>query len=324
MKKRATRTPLIAFPLAMVCCLNGAAQTQSPSDLILFLTYRSDRPDKQLAEMGIVSCGITGDREAAMNLARQGPAALPDIEKELDAIERRGQYGFGSSWLELAFARIKGPAAFGRLRRLEQDPRFGSEEQFGDDSARRSLDGALALSLGLTSFVSAPENGIPTGTRSEPTLDFQCDRRADPRDALNRLIRAFERNDAFLFQASLGPDAKTALNALLAKTSWNQMRAALLREKSAGDFTVGYKFEASGGWSEPPETLADRGPIDTRREPMLAAHFKTRSGADCAEYRVHFVLTPADGRPAPWTPYLVNDSDLGELVRVIASCSAKQ
>jgi hypothetical protein len=71
MKKRGTRTLLIAFPLAIVCCLNGAAQTQSPSDLIRFLTYQSDRPDKQLAEMGIVSCGSTGDLEAARNLAKQ-------------------------------------------------------------------------------------------------------------------------------------------------------------------------------------------------------------------------------------------------------------
>jgi hypothetical protein len=217
MKIRVTRTPLIASPLVMVCCLTCAAQTQSPSDLIRFLTYQSDRPDKQLAEMGILSCGITGDREAAINLARQGPAALPDIERELDAIDRRDQEGLGSSWLELAYARIEGPAGYERLRRMEQDPRLGSDRQFGDDSARRTLDGAIALSLGLTSFVSAPGNGTPSGTHSEPTLDFQCDRRADPRDALNRLIRAFERNDDFLFQASLGPDAKAAAGSVIAR-----------------------------------------------------------------------------------------------------------
>lgn len=75
---------------------------------------------------------------------------------------------------------------------MEQDPEFGSDRQFGDDSARRTLDGAIALSLGLTSFVSAPGNGVlenehqcvgdgsPTlssgtclsGTHAEPTLDF--------------------------------------------------------------------------------------------------------------------------------------------------------
>jgi hypothetical protein len=57
---------------------------------------------------------------------------------------------------------------------------------------------------------------------------------------------------------------------------------------------------------------------------MLAAHFKTRSGGDCGAYWVQFLLTPTDSRPAPWTPYLVNNSDLGELMRVIASCVAKE
>ena len=75
---------------------------QFPSDLIRFLTNQCDRLDKQLAEMGIFSCGDRGDRKAAIALAQLGSAALPDIEKELDAIERRGQEGFGSSWLELA------------------------------------------------------------------------------------------------------------------------------------------------------------------------------------------------------------------------------
>lgn len=130
---------------------------------------------------------------------------------------------------------------------------------------------------------------------------------------MDRLIRAFERNDDFLFQASLGPDAKAAPSALLAKTAWKQLRGELLQNKSAGNFAVGYQFEASGRWSEPPETLDDRGPVDTRPEPILATHFRTHSGAGCGAYWVRFLLTPTDGPVAPWTPYLINNSDLGEL-----------
>jgi hypothetical protein len=178
-----------AFPaLFLLCCVTCSAQTQSSSDLIRFLTYQSDRPEKLQVEIGLDPCSDFGDRKAAVALAQVGPAALPDIEKELDAIEQRGYESFGADWLELAYARIRGPAAYERLRKLEGDPKFGSDRLFGDDSQRRTLDGAIALSLGLTSFVSAPEGPAendrqcisdshvsslspgpcPYGTRAEP------------------------------------------------------------------------------------------------------------------------------------------------------------
>lgn len=93
------------------------------------------RPDKLVVIYGLSGCRPSNaDWRAAMALARLGGAALPDLEKELDSIEKNPQ-GFGTNWLLLAYARIRGPAAFPRLRRI-------------------SGGSAVALSLALTSNVS--------------------------------------------------------------------------------------------------------------------------------------------------------------------------
>jgi hypothetical protein len=339
------RNSRFAFPaLFLLCFVACSAQTQSPSELIRYLTFQSDRPEKLQVEMGLDPCSDFGDRKAAVALAQIGLAALSDIEKELDAIEQPGYEGLGSGWLELAYARIKGPAAYERLRKMERDPKIGSDRLFGDDLRRRTLDGAIALSLGITSFVSAPKGTVenerqcisdsgvsslshgpcPSGARAEPIANFNCHRGMDPRDALNRLIRTFERNDDFTFQVGLGPDAKVAFNSLLTGKTWSQLRTAILKSDSPGDFAVGYRFEGSGRWSEPDETLDEhRDNSPNAESPAIETHFQTRSGADCGTYQVQFLLAPADGRTHFWTPYLVNNSDLAGLLQNIASCAVR-
>ncbi len=203
---------------------------------------------------------------------------------------------------------------------MEQDSKFGSDQQFGDDSARRQLDRAIALSLDLTSFVSAP---AAPRTHFEVGMHFMC-RSSEPRDALDRLIRAFERNDDSLFEAGLGPEAKTALESLLKQKTWSQMRAVLLQGKFAGDFAMGYQFEPSGRWSEPDASLQRNRPGHSSPESAtLATQLKTRSGADCGSYKVDFELSSAPRQFPFHTAYLVNNSDLGGLIQVIAACIVK-
>jgi hypothetical protein len=315
------------------------AQQQPPFELIEQLT------EPTLArEMGLFSCGVfVAEHRAASALAGYREEALPGIEAELDAIEKSGNEGFGAYWLELAYARIKGRAAYTRLRRLENDPRFGADREFVEDSSRRSLDRSIALALGLTSFVSAPKNAIinyhackydeiggsfislgdcPAGTHPEPLTEIHCDRRMEPQDGLTRLIRAFERNDEFLFQAGLGPDAKSALTSLLNSTTWNEYRRMLLHGDSSGDLAVGYQFEEAGRWSEPEETLEEErpaAPID--ENPVLRTQFTNGSGGSCGHFQVKFELDRSKQGIRHLMPYLVNNSDLEGLLQVMASCA---
>ena len=110
------------------------------------MSYGSGRPGRQNVELGISSCGQYGaDREAAASLVALGARAVPEIERALDSIERLGgasEFALGSQWLVDAYAQIKGREAYSRLAR------FGTE--LGVD-----LGDAVALSLGLTSVVSA-------------------------------------------------------------------------------------------------------------------------------------------------------------------------
>lgn len=309
--------------LFVAVCGTCSAQQQSASELIRFLTFQTDRPDKLLKEMGLFSCGVPADDpdlRAATSLVQLGPSAVPSIEEELRAMQQRGDPGLGASWIEIADALIQGPAALELLRKMEADPKLGSQEQFGDNSTRRQLDRAIALSLNLSSFVSSP---AAPRTRFEGGMHFMC-RAPEPRDALDRLIRAFESNDDSLLESVLGPQANAAWESLQSERIWGQMRAELLDVKSGGDFAMGYQFEPSD-WSEPAASLRpDHARRDTPESAILATQFKTRSGANCRSYRVDFELSSAPGQWPFRTRYVVNNADLSGLLGVIASCLTKQ
>lgn len=159
MKAPSRRTRIFGFfALIIGCCVACTAQEQSAAELIRSLTRLSD-----LEAMGVINnpCGqLMTERRSAMALAALGDAALPDLEKVLDATDARQGTSFGLPWLEMAYPRIKGRAAYERLRGLELDSKVGADGPFGEDSGRRELDSAVALSLGLTSFVSAPRQPL--------------------------------------------------------------------------------------------------------------------------------------------------------------------
>ncbi len=257
-----SRHSRFAFPaLVMACCVTCAAE-ESAAELIGYLTGPSSLEAQTVIDN---PCGcVRAERRDALALASLGDAALPEIEKVLNKVDSGRGTLIGLSWLELAHARIKGPAAYERLRGLELNSKTGSDGPFGFDSGRRNLDGAIALSLGLTSFVSAL--GSPSVVHAEPFRALLCGKGEQPRVALDAFIKALERNDDFSFQARLGPDAKAALDSILKNETWSELRAGLLREgKPLSDFAIGYLFDAAGPWSEPAETLSYRSPRKARR-----------------------------------------------------------
>ena len=280
---------------------------EASAPLIRLLTNQSDRPDKESLEIGLFSCSqVTANLEAAQRLAALGELAVPSIEKELDVIEQDATEGrYGSRWLELAYARIRGRAAYPRLRRLRQ----------GLD--RANLDEAIALSLGLTSYVSGSRSGIRR---------FSCVRGPEPRDALDQLILAWSNNDRSMLEAILGPRGKEALAMLLKARTWEAMRDVLWRGRSSDTVVVGYRFGISGLWAEPVETLeperdlGDAALLSQQQSFDLNTIFKDRSGEECERHHVRFVKgSVGGGNQAP--AYLVDSPELGELLRTIASCA---
>jgi hypothetical protein len=143
---------LTLFSVAVVFIIRGGAEARedSPGQLIGFLSHRSATPE-EIEHLAIFSCGqAVADRDAARSLVKFGNSAIPELEKELDTIEKRGtRLGDGSPWLELSYARIRGPVAFARLHRMEGDPKNGINRENMDSSiALAQCGGSIDLRLG--------------------------------------------------------------------------------------------------------------------------------------------------------------------------------
>ncbi len=141
-------------------------------------------------------CGIVigprQERQTAKELVQLGRTAVPDLERAFDSLERKGWESSlyeNADWLFFAYARILGLAAVPRLQRMARNPKLADP--------RRGLDDALALALGLTSYVS-PTHG--------PSASLVCGRDL-PRDALDKLVESLEHGDLPKLQETLGPEA---------------------------------------------------------------------------------------------------------------------
>jgi len=281
----------------------GQVGGQAPSDLIRFLTYQSDRPNKTEVLSGLFSCGMmseAADRAAAASLAGLGDAAVPEIQASL------GGFPMNSTWLLLAYARIKGRAGYPWLRSIGRDPAA---------QLRCDPDQAMALALGLTSYVSGAR---PPGTA------IHCGRGEEPRDVLDRLILAWERNDRPQFESSLGPDARLALDALLKGRGWDAVRSEFWQGISSEDVAIGYRFVISGRWAQPEETLDHRDPGDVKQEIGnfdVDTLLTDGAGDKCGTQPIRFL--GARSRKGTGVRYLVNDRDLTNLLRSIAVCGSR-
>lgn len=295
----------------------GQAPKQSADDLVGFLTYQSGGRTRPIVVA--TSCGQTAedreDREAEKTLISLGPLAVPSLEAALDSIEALGSqsaFAYNSAWLTNAYAHIRGPRAYPRLSRMLPNPKLtGFEGNF---------DSALAVALGLTSYVS-DFGGTATVfgervTRRPPCLG------PEPRDALDDLILAWENDDVGWLEKRLGPSSKASLKSMIEGKTWEGLRAELWPGGPHGGVAMGYQFEVAGSWSQPrdrPEGksvgVADSGPFHAN--PEIDTLFKNSVGNDCGRHRIRF-LTTQDF----FNLYLIDDADLGSLLRLISSCAA--
>jgi hypothetical protein len=204
--------------------------------------------------------------------------------------------------LIMADARLKGAAAFPRLRQMRGDPHF---------TEATALDPAAALSLGLMSYVR-----VITYYR---TLLFTEDRLSDlrrggnyacsispipfrPEQALDFMIFAWETGDRALLKETLGPNARAGLDSLLHDETWDALRTRLWHITLTGKVAVGYRFEGKGSGSF------------YRGDRAFDTVFKDGAGKDCGRRRIRFL-----------SPDLVIDTpDIEDLLGLISHCAANQ
>jgi hypothetical protein len=297
------------------------SQDKSPTELVRSLAL-GHPCDSSYTSIGTCN-DLSMETASVKALVAQGASALPAIEEALDSVERDGsnsEHSLNLYWLLQAYARIEESAAFPRLWKLSTQP--NAENTLGHGPFE-----AMALALGLTSWV--PDSRLPL-----ENLGFQ-----QPRDALDRLIIGWERDDRQWLEGSLGPRSSTALTALVQGKEWATLRGELWPQDSTGHVAVGYRFDAPHLWSAPrmaradsPESLrSSRAPstvlVDISSErPVLETHFTSRSGVDCGSRRITFMVDTSNvgpGRDA-LPKFLVNDSDLAGLLRVIGTCAVAQ
>jgi hypothetical protein len=252
---------------------------------------------------------VLRERSIARELASRGEAAVPELDRVLGSIEADGEdspFFDTSGWFLLAYARAQGSASVSRLIRMIRSPKL--------DSLHISLDRAIALSLGLTSYVSSGREGGQM---------IIC-RRQEPKDALDEFLLALERGDRSDLESSIGPQARTALDRALEGKSWEAAHKELWHSPPGGQGAVGYLFDIRGRWSEPEETLEDyRNDGDDpliEAEVALDTQFKTSSGKDCAKYLVRFKKVSQFGR----AKYLVDNIDLRSFIGSVGACFAQQ
>jgi hypothetical protein len=283
----------------------------SPSDLIKFLTYQSQERANQPHVFG---CGIWNvDRSAARSLGTLGDGSLPALQGALDSIEERGQrseFAFNAGWLVLAYARIRDHSALPRLLRMLDNP--------NDAFLALDIDDSIALALNITSYVSETRQPVPR---------VHCGRPQEPRDALDNFILGWERNDRTFFESALGPNGREGLRRVLAGRTWAAMRGSLYLGKSLERASVGYKFQPSGAWSQPEETLleeTERGPQSSASvEHTLDTTFVGRSGIICGHRNTTIIEQVIGNHEIPSHKFFVDDSHIDELLKLISTCAAQ-
>jgi hypothetical protein len=219
-----TRLRLLCVVVLCAPCALGQLGTKSASELIASLTS-AERRHGTSPIIGVATCGVTQEvlreRAVARELGSRGKAAVPELDRVLESIERDGEDSpFFNGWFLFAYARAQGPAAAPTLMRLIRNPKL--------DSLQISLDRAIALSLGLTSYVSSGREGGPL---------IIC-RREEPKDALDEFILALQRGDRTELESSLGPEARMALDRVVEGKSWEATRQELWHATPAGQSGV--------------------------------------------------------------------------------------
>jgi hypothetical protein len=265
----------------------------------------------------IVPCGEDSDlQRQGDSLSKLGVAAIPEIEMGLDWIDNQDVSAevVQSQILTEVYAKILGPKAYPRLKEMIAKARI--------PSVQLNLDNAVAISLGLTSYVSHTR---ATVMRPHSIPTNSC-RQLQSLDTLNAFLLSWEVGDRAVFGSTLTPRGRASLETLLHERSWGQMRAAFWHAGS--EASIGYKFENALRVSESGYS------IDTT--------FTTKSGATCGQHQLRFDRLPREDsvrsqsyasgvgfsvlvmQEVEQRTYYIDNTDLGALLELVSNCASRE
>jgi len=275
----------------------------SPSQLVKFVTYQNRSEEFDPTFECIASGPDKRDREAIERLVSLGERSVPALEAEFGAISKKranARYSPNTALLLDAYARIRSARAFPRLRVME----LGRDFSF----ATVSLDGAIAVALGLTSYVSIAQPPLRVLVACEGP---------QPRYALNQMIAAWQRADRLWFETSLGETATRAV-AVKDDEEWQAFRRSLWRDTP--NAAIGYKFQVPGNLSEPsiPANLA-RIPNEEKNLDLDTA-FYDRNGRNCGHKMIKFIQG-ATPKPPGYLGYVVDNPNIADVLQLISACA---
>jgi hypothetical protein len=291
------------------------AQTEpTPEEWILRLTYQSSaRPRDPAYGTGFISSrNITRwDIEnlgISLQILKSERAALPALENAVESLTEQGEaspFYPNSEWLLQVYAKIAGVTATPRLHKLGETYKY-----------HRNIDKALALSLGITSYVDHSQvYAAVWNSVDNHTLD----------GAFDRFILAWYRNEPDAIAAALAPQASAAFRALLSLNSWPGPPSMDPPSKAA----VGYRFTATA--LAIPKPLRTPHPIFeqwsfTTGSAMPAADslettFVNVAGQECGTHSVRFVILY--NPPSGPNGYFVDNTDIGALAQFLRTCSSR-
>jgi hypothetical protein len=313
-KRAAAVTFLVLLGLAVTTAVGPGTHWQS--------TAPSSTPDQIIADLlksnanvrGAFTCGslrahAADDQSRLLDLVKLGKTALPAVRDSLASIEAQGsrsRFAVLTIQLSYAYAKMAGQAAYPVLLSLgEKGPR---------QSIQNGLDDAIALALGLTSYVHV--------SRLQGQIICQS---PSPRYALDAAVIAWEQSDQKSIEALLGQDSRAALTRLLKNRSWAQVRASLSPAEIPEHAAVGYKLVVPGRWSEPEVTLDDTRQVlgeegaQLPKQPMVEVNFVDRAGKACGNETIRFMLqTGGAGGPR----YVIDDPKLETILHLVSDCAS--
>ena len=299
-RKRIHLTLLACLSVFVLLEVSAEDGPRTPKELVGFLTYESGRRFSPMMTCGAVYSDALEDEQATRSLVDLGAEALPELNRALDALSTTSAWRFGAGWLLAAYARIEGAAALPRLRKMigtsVVDPWV--------------VDSAIAISFGLTSYVSSARERRDT---------FTCYRPEEPREALDNVIAAWGAGDTSWLERNLGQRAKASLAPRAEGPGWMSVKAGF----TDGDArpAVGYRFEISGPWSQPwlAEPLREAwGEAKLSKFPRslaISTVFVDGRGQACGKRVVEFAQ---DGGPMK---YVVDAPEPTDLLRLIEHCA---
>ncbi len=280
--------------------------SQTAEELVASLTERKP--------VCAISAGAFRERHRAFELIAKGPAALPLLEEAMDQMEDGREYGMscGIEWLLYAYARMRGPAAYPRLKHALTNQR--------SKYLHREIEVAIAVSLGLTSVITSLDQAVALYGIGQQRDSFGF---AMPQYSLDSLLLGFLTDSRESAAELLGPSAADAFHRWSAGRDWQSLRAEFLRGSSSAPYLIEYKLSLPEGMVSPlqPDRLDFEFDEPSQRRLAGTVEF-FRGGTKCGSHRVEFadVSDPQpENRPRSWR-FLLDNQDLEALLRSAGKC----